>query len=118
MTTAQIRDVEFDAVQCEKQLRGGKWNAFRGASQASVALGPWVPTADERLAGIDFLSEDVTLDVFKPIFRPTASQLDWVESYLGARSTEDPRSSSASFWHRGPFRTSHQNSHIFGMRRE
>ncbi|CAE7364014.1 unnamed protein product [Symbiodinium sp. CCMP2592] len=118
MTTEQIRQVEHDAVIRERQLRRGQWTSFRGRAPTSVVYGPFLSTADERLAGLDFFSEEVTLDVFRPIYRPPDENLAWVESYLAARSKEGPRPITTSYWHRGPFCKSHPNSNIFGMRRE
>ena len=119
MTNEQIKAAEHDVVYRDRQLRQGKWDSFRAFGGASVMYGPRLPTADERLQGLDFLSEEVTLDVFKPIYRPPHSVTAWIDDYLGARSTEGPRQTASSYWHRGPLcMQSHQNSHIFGMRRE
>ena len=119
MTTADIRQAEADAVQAERQLRRGKWSVFRGPAPATTVYGPCLPTAEERLSGLDFYGESVTLDAFQGLYRPTSEVVQWVEDYLAARSTEGPRESTTSFWHRGPFCTEfHLNSHNFGMRRE
>ena len=119
MTNEQIKAAEHDVVYRDRQLRQGKWDSFRAFGGASVMYGPRLPTAEERLQGLDFLSEEVTLDVFKPIYRPPHSVTAWIDDYLGARSTEGPRQTASSYWHRGPLcMQSHQNSHIFGMRRE
>ena len=119
MTTEQIREVEHEVVQRDRLLRKGKWESFRGHGGTAVLQGPRLPTADERLADLDFLSEQVTLDVFRPLYRPPVDVIDWIEDYLRGRSTEGPRQTATSYWHRGPLCTEfHQNSNNFGMRRE
>ena len=103
LTTEQIRTAELTAVQRERLLRGGKWETFRGTGPSLFVFGPKLPTADERLQGLDFLDEEVTLDVFKPLYRPAASVVQWIEGHLAARTSEGPRQTAASYWHRGPF---------------
>ena len=110
LSHADIRTAEAEVVQRDKMLRQGKWEAFRAGGPPKRVYGPLIPTADERLLGLDFLEEDITLDVLAPLYYPSQSIVTWINDHIAAKSIEGPRPIAASYWHRGPFcKSFHQN---------
>ena len=74
-------------------------------AKAPQTLGPKLPTADERLSGLE--EEDISLSALAALFRPSPSDLDWISSHISGASTEGPRVHTKRFWQCRP--QFHQN---------
>ena len=79
-------------------LRKGEWTAFEGARQRTYFFGPPTPSAEERLGGVDYFSEDVTVADLRSVFYPDPADVAWISEHIAGRSKEGRRDSSSSFW--------------------
>ena len=95
----EMRAEEGEDTQRAKQVRSGSWASHRATLPVVPAQGPKPLTASERL---DLLDEEADLGLMSRLFYPDPHFLSWVELFLAGRSTEGPRSGTASFWDRRP----------------
>ena len=101
LTKDQVRQVEAPEVIREHKLRQGQWTSYRAVAQTLQVFGPPMPTAAERVQDMDFYAEDLPI-VSLRAYRPTHERIQWIQSYIAARSTEGPRTTTRGFWHRPP----------------
>ena len=97
----QVRVIEGGATKQSRRVRSGHWAAFEASLPSVQAFGPHQLTYAERM---DFLGEEVSLDLMSRLFIPDAYVVSWVEAFTSARSTEGPRSGTTTFWDRRPTR--------------
>ena len=99
LSVEEMRAEEGSAVKVAKRIRGGAWSSFTATLPALQAQEPRQLTSSKRL---DLLGEEADLGLMSRLFYPDPHFLSWVEHFLADRSTEGPRSSTASFWDRRP----------------
>ena len=96
MPLAAILEAEdYDRTQ-RRKLRHGSWQAFIAAAPALVAFGPRAPIFSEALGALD--DDTVTIGRLQRQYRPSASTLRWVMSYIEGASKEGSRAGTAEFW--------------------
>ena len=79
---SQILDIEAAEKNRSLRVKKGNWQHFAACpppAKAPVAYGPRLPTADERLSGLN--EEDLTLHDLAKVFRPSVANVEptWQE---------------------------------------
>ena len=116
---AILPPLEYDRIlsleQPEKEARlkvqRGQWQAFAGCpppKRVPVLFGPACPTFEEREAASLTDEEQLSLVALR-LYRPTAEIRQWIEDFVGGKSSEGRRAATRRFWMRRPF-LSHPNS--------
>eukprot|EP00439_Symbiodinium_sp_Y106_P053791 s471_g7.t1 len=82
---SQILDIEAAEKNRSLRVKKGNWQHFAACpppAKAPVAYGPRLPTADERLSGLN--EEDLTLHDLAKVFRPSVANVEptWQEPVL------------------------------------
>ena len=110
LSTEEIRQVESSEKRASKRISQGCWSLFKGVQQKSVYVGPRMPTATERLQGVDFFDEDCTVADLKRAYMPEPSVVTWISQYISERSSEGPRQTTSAFWRTRAFHCFTENS--------
>ena len=98
LTNDEIAQVEGAEKAKSRLLRSGDWTVYEGVRQRATFFGPFTPTAEERLGGVDFYSEDLTVLGLRAIFHPKPSDVNWISDHIAGRSVEGKRATACSYW--------------------
>ena len=105
----QILELEAPEKAAARKIQRGDWSHFSARApptKAPVTCGPRIPTADERLQGLQ--EDDITIKDLARLFRPDPTDVAWISGHVADASTEGPRVHTKRFWQCRPL--SHQNS--------
>ena len=107
----QILSLEQPEKEARLKVQRGQWQAFAGCpppKRVPVLFGPACPTFEEREAASLTDEEQLSLVALR-LYRPTAEIRQWIEDFVGGKSSEGRRAATRRFWMRRPF-LSHPNS--------
>ena len=99
----QILALESPEKLAAKKLKLGLWKDFSASAppvRVPFVQGPFLPTADERIEGLDE-SKILVSDLMR-IFRPTSADVSWIVDHISQASREGPRVHAKRFWQRRP----------------
>ncbi|CAE7243775.1 unnamed protein product, partial [Symbiodinium sp. CCMP2456] len=100
MSPEHLRQVEREDFASRRKVRKGQWQHYEAARPSELTFGPRLPTASERLFGLD--EDEITVADLQRLYRPTPGVLNQVMDFIDAASSEGPRVEGTDFWLRRP----------------
>ena len=102
LSSDEIKEVEMPDTLARKRQRAGLWKEYEVPTARPLVFGPRIPTWTERCPPSDADEGSVLVSELVSSFRPTPTDVAWIEDHLGQRSCEGPRPTASSFWDNRP----------------